>query len=259
MADCNAVSTPVVNSDYNADSSNDQRPEMEAREARLYRSAAAIANYLAQDRPDLSVASCLLARSMASPRCSDEIKLKRCLRYLKGEPVVPILFRWQPATESLRLWTDSDWATCRATRRSCSGGVVMRGCHLLSHWCRLQERIALSSGEAELLSGNRGLVNYVGLLNLLREIFDESFGQGQLVHAMDASAARSMVLRRGVGTLKHLEVRDLWSQEITRRLAIDVEKIPREENFADALASASSRGDLARNMESLGVELSQTA
>ena len=45
--------------------------------------------------------------------------------------------------------TDSDWAGCRRTRRSTSGGCTYRGQHMLKFWSKTQAVVALSSAEAE--------------------------------------------------------------------------------------------------------------
>ena len=253
MENCKTTCTPVTHEDYSNESGNDERPLMEPLDARKFRACAARLNYLAQDRPDLVVASCLVARSMAAPRVGDEVKLKRAIRYLKLHPVVSIQYQWQPETSNITLMTDSDWASCKATRRSCSGGVVMRGSHLLAFWCKLQHKIALSSGEAELYSSNKGLSEYLGTLHLMREMIDERWGV--LKHQVDASACRSMLLRKGAGSLKHLEIRDLWGQEVVKRLGIVVEKIGRDSNASDALASPCTWRDLRRHMHRLGVQL----
>ena len=259
MENCNSVSTPVTNSDYTVDAINDTRADMDPTSARYYRSTAAKVNFLAGDRPDLVTASCLLARSMARPRVGDEVKLKRVLRYLRGQPVAPLLFRWQDADETLSLFTDSDWANCRSSRRSCSGGVIRRGSHLLSFWCRVQDRVALSSGEAELLAGNRGLISFLGFLNLFQEMWHDHFGGNQLVHYVDASAARSIMLRHGSGSLKHLEVKDLWAQEVILKKGIEVERVDRSRNLADVVASPSTPTDFRRMIIELGVELRDEA
>ena len=134
-----------------------------------------------------------------------------------------------------------------------SGGVIMRGAHLLAHWCRLQEGVALSSGEAELYSTNRSLSRYVGVVNLFREVFHPAFAAGFLRHPLDASATRSMIMREGLGGIKHLEIRDLWCQEIVRQYRIEVLKIGRESNVADLLASPTGRADMCRFLRRLGV------
>eukprot|EP00974_Lingulodinium_polyedra_P082078 7946493-Lingulodinium_polyedra.AAC.1 len=61
-------------------------------------------------------------------------------------------FQWQTPVKALLVMTDSDWAGCARTRKSTSGGVVMRGRHLIKHWSGTQSTAALSSAEAELIS-----------------------------------------------------------------------------------------------------------
>ena len=168
-----------------------------------------------------------------------------------------IVFAWQEPTEELYLWTDSDWANSRTDRKSCSGGVVMLGRHVLHFWSRIQDRIAPSSGVAELYSANRGLSTYGGTVHLYREMFKKDFAEGCLCHHLDASATRGMILRRGVGDIKHLEVRDLWCQEITRTLRIDVMKVHRSENVSDLLASATVRADIDKFLDMLNVRVRQ--
>lgn len=92
------------------------------------------------------------------------------------------------------------------------------------------------------------------MTNLFREMtLNPRWGETRLTHQVDASACRSMLLRKGVGGIKHLEVRDLWGQEIVSRYQIIVSKIPRERNVADALASPSARKDVQSKLESAGV------
>ena len=52
--------------------------------------------------------------------------------------------------QKITAYTDSDWGGDRVSRRSTSGGCLMRGSHLLSHWSRAQQVVSLSSAEATL-------------------------------------------------------------------------------------------------------------
>ena len=88
-------------------------------------------------------------------------------------------------------------------------------------------------------------------------MFKKDFAEGCLCHHLDASATRGMILRRGVGDIKHLEVRDLWCQEITRTLRIDVMKVHRSENVSDLLASATVRADIDKFLDMLNVRVRQ--
>ena len=88
--------------------------ELSEHEIRTHRGNAACVVYLTQDRMDLSVCGCLLASSVANPKGSDQARLKRVGRYLKGRPSYRQLYRWDEATQ-ITLQTDSDWATCQNT------------------------------------------------------------------------------------------------------------------------------------------------
>ena len=125
----------------------------------------------------------------------------------------------------------------------------MIGGHLISHWCRLQDRIALSSGEAELYAGVRGISEGINLLELMKEM--DPHGTYCLEHNVDATACKGILLRHGAGGLKHLETKVLWSQERITQYGIKVNRIPRELNPADLLASPSGPRDMARQLEQL--------
>ena len=86
MQDCRPAPTPMANEDLRHEGREDARPFMEKREAKRCRRAAANVNYWAQDRLDLGVASSNPARSICQPRCGDEVKLQRRIRYSKGRP-----------------------------------------------------------------------------------------------------------------------------------------------------------------------------
>ena len=114
--------------------------------------------------------------------------------------------------------------------------------------------IALSSGEAELYSSVCGLTRMLGLVNVLREMRGHMWGD-PLVHALDASACKSMLLRHGSGGLKHLETKNLWVQEAVKSKHIKVVKIAREVNVADSLACFSATNILRDHVRLVNCEL----
>ena len=91
MEQCSIVATPVV-SEHEQEVR--EKVDMSPMDAQRFRTAAALVNYIAQDRPDLCVTSCRLAQCIAHPKVGDEARLKRCIRYLRGCPVVSIVFKW---------------------------------------------------------------------------------------------------------------------------------------------------------------------
>ena len=89
---------------------------------------------------------------MASSRQGDLALLKRLAKYFVGVPRVKYCYAWQSSLESLGAYADSDWAGCVGSRRSTSGGIVVRGSHILTTWSTTQETVAFSVAEAELYS-----------------------------------------------------------------------------------------------------------
>ncbi len=157
--------------------------------------------------------------------------IKRIIRYLKGKPRVAIRYKFQEESEGIVVYTDSDWAGDIETRKSTSGGVVCRGSHTISWWCKLQSNIALSSCEAELNAALKGAVEGLNVQRSAASLGDAL----PLELRTDASAARGVILRQGVGKVRHLQVKQLWLQENVAAGELTIVKIPRAENCADAL------------------------
>ena len=114
----------------------------------------------------------------------------------------------------------------------------------------MQGRVALSSAEAELYSSARGTQELLGLAAFIRE--DRRGKALQLESQLDASATKGIVLRHGVGQLKHPAVRSLWVQKVIQRERVRVLKISRQTNAADALACASNATDLEKHIRAIG-------
>ena len=127
---------------------NSEQP-LDKAEASMYRSCVARADYLAQNRANIAYAVKEACRDMANPNANSLEKVKRVVRYLKGESRVVYEYNWQNL-KNISVYVDTDWAGCFKTRKSTSGGAIMRGGHLLKHWSTTQQTVALSSGEAEL-------------------------------------------------------------------------------------------------------------
>ena len=126
--------------------------ERNARDTTRYRAIAARANYLAADRPDLMYAVKELCRGMAKPTELHWNKLKRLGRYLVEHRRTVMRYDWQGHEPEITGYSDSDWAGCRATGKSTSGGALMIGSHFIKGWARTQNHVTLSSAEAELVA-----------------------------------------------------------------------------------------------------------
>ena len=81
-----------------------------------------------------------------------------------------------------------------------------------------------------------------GLVSLAREIGFRDLSP-QFVLATDSSAAKSFVCRRGLGKMRHIEIRDLWLQKEVRESKVEVSKIPGIQDTADLLIKVLSIKD----------------
>ena len=184
---------------------------------------------------------------MAGPREGDEKPLKSVLRYLQWEPRVGIVFLWQPLPSQLVVLTDSDWAGCKETRRSTTGTVMKLGEHLLCLSSRLQKRVALSFGEAELCTQVGGLTDAQGIKHPYRECGMNLSLRGYC----DSSVARRVLVRLGTGKLRHLELR---VQEVAARKEVEIHWSSRQRNPANVLTRQSSLAEFRRCLRQLGLE-----
>ena len=69
----------------------------------------------------------------------------------------------------------------------------------------------------------------------------------------DSSAAKSFVCRRGLGRMRHLQVRDLWLQKEVREGNVVVRKIPGDQNPADLMTKYLDQRKLEKLMAMTGM------
>ena len=213
--------------------------ELQGEVATKVRRGIARVNYMAQDRPDLSAAAKTMSQHMSKPRDGVVHLLKRCVRYLKKFPAATLLVPRDVPEQDQELvaWTDSDWAGDIESRRSTSGGYVSYRGATLMHWSKMQSNVALSSAEAELNATVKGLSELIGLYHIIVETQKVT---PSLALCTDASACKSMLLRHGAGRVKHLSVKQLWSQEVVSYFGVQVSRVARVNNPSDVLTHSVS-------------------
>ena len=168
---------------------------MNATESTTFRQLAARANYLALDRPDVAFATKELCRAFAQPTKPHVDALRRLVKYLVRKRRMVYKFYHQRDGGILNDFVDTDFAGCFLTRRSTSGGLALRGGHLIKHWSVTQSTVALSSADAELGGICRGASQGLGLVALANDLGIKL----DLAMHSDAVAAIGICLRRGFG------------------------------------------------------------
>ena len=99
----------------------------------------------------------------------------------------------------------------------------MVGNNLLYSCSRTQRVVALSSGEAELLSAASCLCDALFVRQLVSVIEHDTLPN--MNHRIDAVAAKGMMETAGVGRVRHLSVRVLWIQGMVEDGTIILNKI----------------------------------
>lgn len=104
--------------------------------------------YLGFTRPDISHATQQLSQVMQDPQENHLQLAMHVLRYLKGTINYGLFY---PAKSDLCLkaFCDSDWATCKETRKSITGYCITFGPCLISWKTKKQNTVSKSTAEAE--------------------------------------------------------------------------------------------------------------
>ena len=139
---------------------------------------------------------------------------------------------WEDSEDfEFKVFSDSDWAGDRDTRRSRSGGVaLLAGCTVKS-WSNRQATPAMSSAEAEYYAMVKASAEALGIQALAADL-----GWAVRIRlCVDSSAAKAMASRSGVGRVRHMEVRFLRLQDVVMRKRLELKKICGKKNPADVL------------------------
>ena len=224
--------------------------DLDSEAATMYRALSARLLYLSMDRPEVSFAAKELCRHFAHPTKLGVQALKRAVRFLVGMPRLVWQYPFQPRTDKMRVFVDTDFGGCQHTRRSTSGGICLLGSHPIKHWSLTQTTIALSSGEAELGGICRGASIALGLKSLAADLGISL----QIEILTDATAAIGICRRRGLGKIRHLHVSDLWVQDRLKTGDFKLSKVLGADNPADFLTKHVSRDILMRHMSNSGLQ-----
>lgn len=213
------VSTPGANDE--GSTSDDCHEPLDGDQATQDRAIVARCNYIAPDKPYLAFSVKEFARHMAKPTRGDWQRLKRLGRYLVDKPRMRQTHPWQGTQRTLKTYTDADWAGCRESRKSTTGGCATLGSHTLKGWSKTHALIALSFGESEFYAALKASVDTLGLISLLKDLGYNLSGE---VWA-DPSAALGISNRRGLGKSRHIEIGFLWVQQIAAEKMLKYHKV----------------------------------
>ena len=120
---------------------------------------------------------------------------------------------------------------------------MIGGCCIKS-WASTQALISLSSAEAEYY----GIVKASSVGLGVRAMFQDLGYNLELDILTDASAAKGIASRRGLGKTRHIDVHFLWVQERVARGDLTVSKCWGGENPADLMTKYLNRDKMSKAM-----------
>ena len=122
-------------------------------------------------RPDITFAISFLSRRMKNPQKCDELMLSSVLKYLEETGNLQLNYTKSDDLESdeveILLYTDSDWGGDREDCVSTSGYLCFVNGNLISWRSKKQDRVAMSSTEAEYISLFHGIQEAIWVKQLL--------------------------------------------------------------------------------------------
>ena len=234
MGSCNSVTSPI---DVNIKLTKDE--EGEAVDETLFKQIVGSLRYVCNSRPDLCFGVGLISRFMSSPRKVHLLAAKRLLQYLAGTADHGILFPFGRKKSELELigFVDSDYGGDLIERKSTSRYLFLINNAPIA-WCsKKQPVIALSSCEAEYISGSYAACQAVWLEELLKEIKIRVKTPLQLKidNVSAINLAKNPVSH---GRSKHIEVRFHFLRDLVNKERIEVVYCNTELQLADILTKA---------------------
>ena len=163
-----------------------------------------------------------LASELVEPSEGAMARLKHLVRFLKGRTHEVKEMYMTNDRFGIDVHVDSNWAGCLKTSKS-TDCVVLDVCgYKMINSVKTQHPLAQSSGEAELGGVHRGAILGVHVQNIWNELFRQLL---PITVFTDSAAGKVMATRRGVGRVRHLEVRRLYVQQLVNEGKVRLQKI----------------------------------
>ena len=220
----------------------DHREQLEDEQVSKYRAPVARCNYSAPDRPDIAYTAKGLARGMALLTKGDWQRFKRLARYLKGQPRMQQMYEWQSSQDTIKIYSGADWAGCRESRKSTTGGCITIGKHMLKGRSKTQSPIALSSGASAVYS-----TETLGLLAMLKDSGYTLRGEAW----SDANIAVGIINGIGFGKTRHIDTNLPWTQQSATQQRLMFNKALGKDNPADLYTKYPDTIIISRHLESI--------
>jgi len=226
-------------------------------------------------RPDIAQSVGVLSRFMSCPGKEHIEAAKQVIRYLYGTKSFGITYQRgvggsphlfvhtrksstaidDPTTDSYLVGTyaDADLAGDEGTRKSTNGHAMVLHGGVVSWLSKLQSTVALSTAEAETISGVEAVKQVIHLRLFLQELGQEQ--RGPSIVYEDNNAAISLAHGKEQSKrAKHYQLKVHFLNEQYAKGIFAYEKVDTNEQLADAFTKALPRDAFCRYREWMGVK-----
>ncbi len=245
MQDSKIVSTPAVKMDEEESKSLPTNQKyMEVVGSLIYLTTCT--------RPDIAYAVSKVSEHLKNPTEKDWITVKRILRYLKGTQEIGLVFGGSEAKRDLEGWADADWAGDAKSRLSRTGYVFKIAGGAISWSSKKQASIALSTAEAEYVSGCLGTQEAVWLRR-----FIEGLGEKLNTPILNMDNQGAIALGKNPvhhNRTKHIDIKYHFIREKVLNGEIDLRYCPTQDMIADTLTKALAKPSFKKFSQMMGLD-----
>nr|GEZ17862.1 putative ribonuclease H-like domain-containing protein [Tanacetum cinerariifolium] len=191
--------------------------------------------YLTSSRPDIVHATCLCARYQAKPTEKYLKEVKRIFRYLRGTVNTGLWYMKDYGFE-LTGFSDADYAGCKDTFKSTSGGAEFLGEKLVSWSSKKQDCTVLSTAKAKYVSLS---ACYAQVLWMRTQLTDYGFHFNKILIYYDSKSAIAISCNPiQHSRTKHIAVRYHFKKEHVENGTIELYFVKTDYQLADLFTKA---------------------
>lgn len=244
MTNCKPVSTPMVDGKarLRAFNSADLSPDADMSFQNFpYREIVGSLLHITKTRPDLQITIQQLCKYMHNHGPEHVMACKRALRYLRGTADLGLTLGGisnQPLV--LRAYVDADWARDLDNRISITGYTLFLGNSCINSIAKNQDRIALSSTEAEYIALSACASKIIWTRQILADI---GIPQHQPTTVYEDNRPAIDLAHNAIlsDRTMHIDVKCHKIRERIKDGLIEVLQIPSHANIADAMTKPLGR------------------
>jgi len=207
--------------------------------------------YLVNTRLDLCFAMKQLSQAMVQPTNLFWKATKHVLRYFRGTTQYGLWYR-QIKGVKLQGFTDADWVGSPSDRKSTSRGIFNLGSAAVSWYSRKQRSIALSTVEAKYMVASQAACEAIWMRKILVGLFGQMMDP-TMIYCDNQSCIKLSENPVFHDRSKHIDIRYHHLRDCVVKRIMMLQYISTEEQDADILTKALSKGKFEFHRDRIGV------